>query len=78
MPISSTGHSNRVSELLNLNDKKGKVFEIAIQLAAIFAIRGLLRFISTHNIAQFAWYRVVFGLVVVGIANCGSVNGSGG
>jgi undecaprenyl-diphosphatase len=38
LPISSTGHLIVVGQLLNFNDEKGKVFEIVIQLAAIFAV----------------------------------------
>jgi undecaprenyl-diphosphatase len=38
LPISSTGHLIVVGQLLNFNDEKGKVFEIAIQLAAILAV----------------------------------------
>lgn len=38
LPISSTGHLIIVGDLLNFNDDKGKVFEIVIQLAAIFAV----------------------------------------
>lgn len=38
LPISSTGHLIIVGDLLNFNDEKGKVFEIVIQLGAIFAV----------------------------------------
>jgi undecaprenyl-diphosphatase len=38
LPISSTGHLIIFGDMLNFNDEKGKVFEIAIQLAAILAI----------------------------------------
>ncbi|KOR30378.1 UDP pyrophosphate phosphatase [Achromatium sp. WMS2] len=38
LPISSTGHLIIVGDLLNFNDARGKVFEIAIQLAAILAV----------------------------------------
>lgn len=38
LPISSTGHLILVGDLLNFNDDRGKVFEIAIQLAAILAV----------------------------------------
>lgn len=38
LPISSTGHLIIVSDLLGVNDEKGKVFDIVIQLGAILAV----------------------------------------
>src|SRR6185436_4843484 len=38
LPVSSTGHLILVGDLLNFNDDKGKLFEIVIQAAAIFAL----------------------------------------
>jgi len=34
-------------------------------VAAFFAVRGLLRYIAHHSFAVFAWYRIVFGLVLL-------------
>lgn len=37
-------------------------------VTALLAVRGFIRFISTHSFAAFAWYRIVFGLVVLLVA----------
>jgi undecaprenyl-diphosphatase len=37
-------------------------------VTALLAVRGFLRFVSTHSFAAFAWYRIVFGIVVLLIA----------
>lgn len=34
-------------------------------LAAWVCVRWLLRYVATHNFVPFAWYRIVFGLVVL-------------
>ena len=42
-------------------------------LAAWACVRWLLRFISTHSFAAFAWYRIAFGIVVLITAYTGVV-----
>jgi len=42
-------------------------------ISAWLCIRWLLRFISTHSFAGFAYYRIVFGLVVLATAWSGAV-----
>ena len=55
LPVSSTGHLIIVSDFLGLNDEKGKVFDIVIQLGAILAV---------------CWeYRARFARAFSGIAN---------
>ena len=38
---------------------------VAAFLSAFVAVRGLLRFVATHTFVVFAWYRIVFGLVIL-------------
>ncbi len=42
-------------------------------ISAWLCVRWLLRFISTHNFNGFAWYRIVFGIVVLATAWTGVV-----
>lgn len=44
--------------------------------AALVAVRWLLRYIATHDFKVFAWYRIVFGLVIVLTAWAGWVDWS--
>ncbi|VVM45285.1 Undecaprenyl-diphosphatase [Pseudomonas fluorescens] len=44
------------------------VFAIGFVVSFIFAmiaVRGLLKFIANHSYAAFAWYRIVFGLLIL-------------
>ena len=43
-------------------------------ISAFLCVRWLLRYISTHDFTVFAWYRIVFGFVVLGTAYTGMVN----
>ncbi|EGI78097.1 undecaprenyl-diphosphate phosphatase [Hylemonella gracilis] len=42
-------------------------------ISAWLCVRWLLRFIATHSFVGFAWYRIVFGLIVLGTAWSGLV-----
>ena len=41
--------------------------------SALVCIRWLIQYVSTHDFTWFAWYRIVFGLVVLGTAYTGLV-----
>lgn len=42
-------------------------------VSAFLCVRWLLRYISSHDFTAFAWYRIVFGLVVLATAHFGWV-----
>ncbi len=46
---------------------------VASFVSAFLAVRGLLRFISRHDFTVFAWYRILFGGVVLATAYFGLV-----
>ena len=46
---------------------------LASFISAFFCVRWLLRYISTHSFVPFAWYRIVFGIVVLVTAWSGLV-----
>ena len=46
---------------------------LASMISAFFAVRALLKFISTHTFIPFAWYRIAFGLLVLLTAWSGAV-----
>jgi undecaprenyl-diphosphatase len=43
-------------------------------LSAFLCVRWLLRFVATHDFKPFAWYRIVFGVVVLVTAYSGLVS----
>jgi undecaprenyl-diphosphatase len=51
---------------------------IAAFVSAFLCVRWLLRYISSHDFTVFAWYRIVFGLIVLGTAWSGAVDWSHG
>lgn len=46
---------------------------VAAFASAFLCVRWLLRYISSHDFTIFAWYRIVFGLVVIASAHYGWV-----
>ncbi len=36
-------------------------------IAALFVIRRLLAFVSSNSFAPFAWYRIVFGIILLAV-----------
>jgi undecaprenyl-diphosphatase len=41
---------------------------LAAFVSAFLCVRWLLRYISTHDFTLFAWYRIVFGVIVLSTA----------
>jgi undecaprenyl-diphosphatase len=64
-------------ELLSVADLPmfavGTVFAFG---SALLCIRWLIRYVSTHDFTAFAWYRIVFGTIVLLTAWTGAVNWS--
>ncbi|QRX81033.1 undecaprenyl-diphosphate phosphatase [Glaciimonas sp. PAMC28666] len=46
---------------------------VAAFISAFFCVRWLLRYIATHDFTLFAWYRIVFGLVILLTGYTGAV-----
>jgi undecaprenyl-diphosphatase len=64
-------------ELLSLQDVP--VFAVGTVMAffsALLCIRWLIRYVSTHDFTVFAWYRIVFGGIVLVTAWTGWVSWS--
>lgn len=49
---------------------------VASFISAFLCVRWLLRYISTHDFTIFAWYRIAFGLIVLGTYYSGLVQWS--
>jgi undecaprenyl-diphosphatase len=49
---------------------------LAAFVSAFLCVRWLLRYVATHDFKPFAWYRIVFGVVVLATAYAGMVNWS--
>ncbi|HZR02091.1 MAG TPA: undecaprenyl-diphosphate phosphatase [Burkholderiales bacterium] len=51
---------------------------VAAFVSAMLAVRGLLRYISTHDFTVFAWYRIAFGVVVLATGHFGLIDWGAG
>lgn len=51
---------------------------VAAFVSAFLCVRWLLRFVTSHDFTPFAWYRIVFGLVVLLTAHFGWVSWTAG
>ena len=51
---------------------------IAAFVSAFFCVRWLMRYIVSHDFTIFAWYRIAFGIIVLGTAWSGLVRWSAG
>jgi len=49
---------------------------VASFVSAFFCVRWLLRYIASHDFSVFAWYRIVFGVIVLVTAGTGIVKWS--
>jgi undecaprenyl-diphosphatase len=47
---------------------------IAAFVSAFLCVRWLLRYVSTHDFTIFAWYRIVFGLIVIVTSHYGWIS----
>jgi len=62
-------------ELLSMSDLPWfGVGAAAAFVSAFLCVRWLLRYISSHDFTIFAWYRIVFGFIVLATAYGGVVN----
>jgi hypothetical protein len=43
-------------------------------ISALLVVRWLLRYVAHHDFVPFAWYRIAFGLVILGTAYAGLVH----
>jgi len=66
-------------ELFSVNDLgMWTIGLVASFVSAFLVIRWLIRYVATHDFRWFAWYRIVFGLVVLLTAWTGAVTWSAG
>ena len=62
-------------ELFSLSDiPMFAVGGVASFVSAFLCVRWLLRYVSSHDFTPFAWYRIVFGLVILATAYTGLID----
>lgn len=49
---------------------------VASFISALLAVRGLLRYIGNHDFTVFAWYRIIFGIIILITAYSGLIEWS--
>lgn len=73
--IASIYSMYKARDLLSVDDLApwavGFIFSF---ISALFVVRALIRYVSNHDFTIFAWYRIVFGIVVLITAYTGWVN----
>ncbi len=64
----------KLHSLINVSDLSilGIGF-VAALISGFISVRWLLRFITTHDFRVFAWYRIVFGLLILATAYSGVI-----
>lgn len=51
---------------------------VASFIAAMLTVKALLRYVANHNFTVFAWYRIIFGIIVLLTAQMGWVEWAAG
>jgi undecaprenyl-diphosphatase len=51
---------------------------LAAFVSAFLCVRWLMRYIISHDFTIFAWYRIVFGIIVLATAWSGMISWSAG
>jgi undecaprenyl-diphosphatase len=73
--IASIYSMYKARDLLSINDLApwavGFLFSF---ISALFVVRALIRYVSNHDFTIFAWYRIIFGLIVLITSYTGWVN----
>ena len=65
--LAATGYKLLESRELFTPDTFGPLLlsAVAAFITALIAVRGFIRYVSSHTFAAFAWYRIAFGTLVI-------------